>query len=187
VTLLTDLCIVWTGWFAIAVGARLDAFCIVTRIVSFRLLVSKYHNGNIVKGGHKYTLLPHTPIGVGVRFWRCATCFVAHPAYCLVDTWGGGGRLFLGGKAVGSWSDLSPTSSAEVKNEWSYTCVLPCTFMVCTSTTMYVHKSENACICVSTSIAFHRQWSFCILRIPHRHVYLIAVWIWNTQETGYIN
>jgi hypothetical protein len=39
----------------------------------FKVLVSKHHKGNTVKCGHKYTLSPATPLGVGVRFQRCCT------------------------------------------------------------------------------------------------------------------
>jgi hypothetical protein len=47
------------------------------------------------------------------------TCSGAHPAYYQLGNGGGGGAL--GVKRPGREADHPRTSSAEVKNEWSYT------------------------------------------------------------------
>jgi hypothetical protein len=46
------------------------------------------------------------------------------------------GALSLRMRQLGCEADHSPPSSAEVKNDWSYTYTLPYVLMVCTGTTL---------------------------------------------------
>ena len=60
------------------------------------------------------------------------TGFGTHPASHPICT----GRSFVYVKRLGDETDLSPQSSAEVMNEWSYTSIPACSFMSCTWTTL---------------------------------------------------
>jgi hypothetical protein len=57
----------------------------------------------------------------GARFFaHVQTDPGAHPAFCTMGTWS-----FSGVKRPGRGADHPPPSSAEVKNEWSYTSTPP--------------------------------------------------------------
>jgi len=88
------------------------------------------------------------------------TCSVAHPATYLVGT-GGGGALFRVSSCWGPEADHSPSG----KYEWCYMPFPPYT-LVCTGTTMYIHTSENVCLCVSTSMFLNSKWFLHIFVIP---------------------
>ena len=50
---------------------------------------------------------------------------------------------FPGGKEAGAWSRSLTPASADLRNEWSDTVILPCAFMVCTETNVsYLSLSE---------------------------------------------
>jgi hypothetical protein len=57
---------------------------------------------------------------------------LAYPAFCSVDT----RAAFPKVKWWPCDADHSPPSSAEVKNEWSYTSIHPHAFMVCSGKTL---------------------------------------------------
>jgi len=53
------------------------------------------------------------------------------------------GGFFLGGGGQKYEADLSPSSSAKIKNQWSCTSTFPYSFMACTLTKLHCNSLQN--------------------------------------------